>query len=538
MSDSTGVASASSANSLAQRHVIVHDFTEWRETARALIAQGVAPAQVSWRDQFAPDDLFAPHDLFAPAVALRTATTDAIPYDLHDGQPRHDLHLASDAQGALAPAAASAKPANTANTTNASNAATNALRIPRAMMLTLASAACHADIDRWAFLYQVVWRWQQGDRAVLSPADSDGARLAAMVKAVRHEEHDMHAYLRFRERPIEAGAPRFVAWFEPIHDILPQVAQHFAKRMGRISWMIATPRATVMWDGLTVHTTAALLRGPADIDDAGEALWLTYYRSIFNPARLNADLMHSHIPSRFWKNLPEGSVVPTMVANAAAGARRVGQVDRVGQRDGSVIAISAERAQPQRALATTLSQCRRCPLWEHATQAVAGVGPRDAHIMLVGEQPGDREDLAGVPFIGPAGQLLDTILQRAQLPRDSVYLTNAVKHFKWEPRGKRRIHKTPAQREIAACADWLEQELADVKPQVVVTLGSTALKAVTGDSRAALADHLGKPIKQDGRWVVAIYHPSYVLRVQSDDEKARAIEVMIDGLRAAQRLCT
>lgn len=496
------------ANPRKHRNLAVHDFDEWRKLARALLMQGVEPADLSWRDQFAPIDLFDSTaeldninaDTPLSATAARTAMDVAI-----DGPPG-----ASQAE----------------------------MRIPREMMQTLTSASCHADNNRWAFLYQVVWRWHQGDHSVLSAADPDGARLAAMVKAVRHEEHDMHAYLRFRERSLEAGPPRFVAWFEPMHHILPQVAAHFSRRMGRISWMIATPNATVMWDGAELHTTAALLRGPADIDDAGESLWLTYYRSIFNPARLNADLMHSHIPSRFWKNLPEGSVVPAMVADAAAGARRVGQTETVGQRQGSVILIQAERAQPQRATVSTLSQCRRCPLWETATQAVAGVGPRNARIMLVGEQPGDREDLEGLPFVGPAGKLLDTVMQRAGLPRETVYLTNAVKHFKWEPRGKRRLHKTPAQREIAACVDWLERELEEVNPQIVVALGSTALKALTGDPRAMLTEQLGKPIAQDGRWIVAIYHPSYVLRVRGDEEKARAIEQMVNGLREAQRLCS
>jgi DNA polymerase len=156
--------------------------------------------------------------------------------------------------------------------------------------------------------------------------------------------------------------------------------------------------------------------------------------------------------------------------------------------------------------------------------------------MLVGEQPGDQEDLAGAPFVGPAGPLLDGVLAEAGLDRAKVYLTNAVKHFKWEPRGKRRLHKTPAQREIEACGYWLDKELAQVRPDVIVALGSTALKAVLGTPNVTLKDTLGKPIRHGGRWVVTVYHPSYVLRVPGAESKALARAAMVDGIQLAQRL--
>ncbi len=410
------------------------------------------------------------------------------------------------------------------------------LQVPRQLMEMLQSASCFRSDDRWAFLYRIVWRWQRGEREVISAADEDGQRLHAMVKAVRREIHDMHAYVRFRELPEDVGAPRFVAWYEPAHDVLPQVARHFAARMGRTSWMIATPDATVLWDGAKLHTTGALLRGPADIEDSGEALWLTYYRSIFNPARLNTRVMQSHIPSRFWKNLPEGKLVPAMVAEAANGAQRIGQAAAVGQRSGTMIPISAERAMPAREAPATLDQCRRCALWERATQAIAGRGPERARIMLVGEQPGDQEDIAGEPFIGPAGQLLDQVLQEAALERREIYLTNAVKHFKWEPRGKRRLHKTPAQREIAACRHWLTEEVARVRPDVIVAMGSTALKSLLDTSQASLTELLGKPFQHEGRWIIAVYHPAYVLRAPDAALKEEAFRQMVEGLNTARQL--
>ncbi|HEY5801157.1 MAG TPA: UdgX family uracil-DNA binding protein, partial [Burkholderiaceae bacterium] len=216
--------------------------------------------------------------------------------------------------------------------------------------------------------------------------------------------------------------------------------------------------------------------------------------------------------------------------------RRTGQTVSVGERRGTVIPIAPERAQPQRALPTTLDECRRCSLWEHATQAVPGTGPRRARVMLIGEQPGDQEDLAGLPFIGPAGQVLDSALREAGLDRGDVYVTNAVKHFKWEPRGKRRLHKTPAQQEVAACRHWLEEEMASVAPDIVVTLGATALKAVLRDDSATLAAHLGQPFRHEGRWIVAVYHPSFVLRAPDSAQRELARAVITAGLQEAAKL--
>ena len=495
--------------------LLVQDFAQWRAAARELLALDRAPHTVTWIGHADDGDLFstAPGDASPPGPALAETAGQAI--------------------GELPGQTESPKPTPKASST---------LRLPRKLMAMLETAACCREADRWAFLYRVVWRWQHGEQVVLSAADEDGSRLHAMVKAVHREEHDMHAYVRFRERPEADGAPRFVAWFEPAHDVLAQVAQHFVARMGRVSWMIATPDACVMWDSENLHHTGPLVRSASELNnaaghgDAGEALWLTYYRSIFNPARLNAKLLASHIPARFWKNLPEGNMVPEMVSQAAAGARRTGQFEAVGQRRGTTIPIAADKAQPQREAPSTLDQCRRCDLWQHATQAVGGTGPKHARLMLVGEQPGDQEDLAGEPFVGPAGQLLNRMIAEAGLDRKTLYLTNAVKHFKWEPRGKRRLHKTPAQREVEACGYWLDQELAHAQPDVVVALGSTALKAVLGNGSAALKDHVGTPIRHDGRWVVTVYHPSYVLRLPDEAAKTQARAVIVDGLKLAQGL--
>jgi DNA polymerase len=225
-----------------------------------------------------------------------------------------------------------------------------------------------------------------------------------------------------------------------------------------------------------------------------------------------------------------------MMSEAAMGARKVGQFQAVGQRKGTTIPIAAEDAQPERQQPSKLDECRRCELWQFATQAVGGTGPKKARIMFVGEQPGDQEDLAGQPFVGPAGKLLDSVCEAAGVDRDTIYVTNAVKHFKWEPRGKRRLHKTPAQKEIEACHYWLDKELEQVQPDVIVALGATALKSVMRSANVTLKNSIGHPVFHEGRWVVTTYHPSYVLRVPGEDAKHEAFQTMVASLKLAHEL--
>ena len=187
-----------------------------------------------------------------------------------------------------------------------------------------------------------------------------------------------------------------------------------------------------------------------------------------------------------------------------------------------------------RTLATAAQDCRGCDLYKHATQAVLGEGPKRARIMLVGEQPGDKEDVEGHPFVGPAGALLDRALADAGLPRDDVFLTNAVKHFKWEPRGKRRIHKKPRVSEMRACRPWLEAELRAVKPTIVVCLGATAAQSVFGP-QFKLMQQRGRVLPSElSPRTVARIHPSAVLRSPDADARRKAFETLVTDLRAAR----
>jgi uracil-DNA glycosylase len=176
--------------------------------------------------------------------------------------------------------------------------------------------------------------------------------------------------------------------------------------------------------------------------------------------------------------------------------------------------------------------CRMCPLWEKGTQTVFGEGPPNAPLMLVGEQPGDREDIEGRPFVGPAGRVLEDALQEAGIARDRVYVTNAVKHFKWVARGPRRIHDTPNEREVAACSPWLRSEIDLVTPSVLVCLGATAAKAMLGkDFR--VTRHRGEMFDQlEGPTLTATLHPSAILR-GPQERRREMLSGLVDDLRAA-----
>src|SRR3954447_14269045 len=174
--------------------------------------------------------------------------------------------------------------------------------------------------------------------------------------------------------------------------------------------------------------------------------------------------------------------------------------------------------------------CQDCPLWANATQTVFGVGDPHARVMMVGEQPGDEEDKKGLPFVGPAGRLLDKALSEAGVDREHLYVTNAVKHFKWQLRGKRRLHKTPAQREIDACHQWLEGEIAAIQPEIIVCLGATAAKALLGpDFRVSVSR--GKFVKSPhAPRVFATFHPSALLRLRDEAEKEVAFQQFVKDL--------
>jgi DNA polymerase len=397
--------------------------------------------------------------------------------------------------------------------------------------------ALHRSATRWELMYRLAWRVTHENRRLLEDAADPQVREAQqLAKAVGRDLHKMHAFVRFRLVVGEDGVSRYISWFEPDHLILERGARFFMRRFGSMDWVIATPDGTALWNQRELSFVSAPQREHLPRSDALEDLWRTYYRSICNAARINPAAMQREMPQKYWKLLPEAAEIGLLLRDSA---QRVAAFDERAARE------ARERHQPIQSPGPVpvpgptddkaLHECRRCDLWRHATQAVPGVGPADAQVMLVGEQPGDAEDLAGRPFVGPAGSVLDNALQAAGIDRATLYITNAVKHFKWEPRGKRRMHKTPAQQEVAACQHWLLQEIERVKPAVVVALGGTALRALA-DWQGSIDSARQQTLQSaDGSRLVATYHPAAILRAPPAEQQ-RLLQALIDDLRLASEV--
>ncbi|PSJ40732.1 UdgX family uracil-DNA binding protein [Allosphingosinicella deserti] len=447
------------------------DFDGWRDAARSLAGARVAPQDVAWRVGESAGDLFAA------------------------------------AAGPVAPGSAAAQGAP-------------AFSVPRGFVALAETVICHSDPERFSLLYALLLRVRDQPRVLDDAADPLVRRLEIMAKGVRRDIHKMHAFVRFREAE-DADGSRFVAWFEPEHHIVRAGAPFFARRFASMRWSILTPELSVHWDGARLTESPGASRADAPNGDPIEETWKTYYASIFNPARLKIGAMVKEMPRKYWKNMPETALVGELIAGAQA--REARMVDRSRDDIGGNAGVAWEGVRAE-AMA-----CTRCPLYRDGTQTVFGEGPLDAPLMFVGEQPGDQEDLAGRPFIGPAGQLFDRALGEAGIDRSAAYVTNAVKHFKFERRGKRRIHAKPDGGEIDACRWWLDQERSLLRPQITVALGATAARSLFG--RVVTISSMRGQAQQarDGGETWVTVHPSFLLRVRDnkEEEYARFVEDLV-----------
>ncbi len=383
--------------------------------------------------------------------------------------------------------------------------------VSRAFVDLAQSAICHRDPERFALLYAFLCRLRADPRAMEDPADPLLRRLELMAKSVRRDMHKMRAFLRFRAVADGEGAPHHVAWFEPEHHIVRANAGFFVRRFATMRWSILTPELSLHWDGDTLREGPGATKADAPAGDPLEALWETYYAAIFNPARLKIGAMLKEMPKKYWKNMPETASIGALVKGAQA--RETEMVRRSAARVGD----NAEKS--WKAVRAEAMRCTRCDLYKCATQTVFGEGPLNARILFVGEQPGDQEDVAGRPFVGPAGQLFDRALADAGVDRARTYVTNAVKHFKFVQRGKRRIHDKPDGGEIAACRWWLQQELALIRPPLIVALGTTAARSLFGKvvTISSLRGR-GHDLPEGGEaWVTV--HPSFLLRIRDNKEE-------------------
>ena len=450
------------------------DFDFWREAARALVQAGVSPECVAWIEPGGDGDLFA--------------------------------------AGEAAPAA----PAHAAP-----------VRANKRFVSLAKNAALHSDPERFALLYRLLWRLQRNPRIMEDKADPEVRRIEELDKNVRRDSHKMHAFVRFRLVEDGVGGEHYVAWFEPEHHILRANAGFFVRRFANMKWSILTPAGSLHWDGEVVSEGPPAQRGDAPGGDPIEDLWRSYYASIFNPARLKIGAMLKEMPRKYWKNMPEAALIPELVAGAQ---KRESAMVAAGTLD------MGARPETLAAIDKAIHACRKCPIGFLDNRAVMGEGPRDAALMIVGEQPGDQEDLAGRPFVGPAGQLLDRHLERVGIDRSAAYVTNAVKHFKYVHRGKRRLHQSPTAKEIDICRWWVESERAIVQPKLVLAMGASAARGMLGKT-VSISKARGAPIPlEDGSelWVTA--HPSYLLRLDGDARELQSRLFEADLAAVKERL--
>lgn len=460
------------------------DLDEWRDAARLLLSNDITPEKIDW-GQEQPDAF----DVFG---------------FIGDRRPLDDL-----------------------------KSGTKPIMVPKDFIPLAETVVCHTSRARFALLYRLLWRIQDNKKLLEALSDEDVVLAHKLEKSVRRDSHKMKAFVRFKEivdqQPSSTARRRFVAWFEPDHFIVKRVAPFFQRRFTDMDWILATPKGSAAWDGETLSFTAVPATKPST-EDATDDLWRIYFANIFNPARLKIKAMQTEMPKKYWKNLPEAELIPQLIGEAETkvAAMRARQASAPPAFH-SKLQTAGMSDEPPHGIEGTLEHekqlaraCSQCDLYKNATQMVFGEGPEDAEIMFVGEQPGDQEDLAGRPFIGPAGKIFDAALEQAGIERSNVYITNAVKHFKYTPRGKRRIHQKPNMGEIRACRWWLDRELKTIKPKLIVALGATALTSLT-QRQQRLGDMRGKTVSlsEEQRLFVTV-HPSYLLRIP--DPKAKKVE--------------
>ena len=462
-------------------------FAHWRDLARAALAQAIEPDGIDFEDATLP----SPPDLFG---ASPDGTEDLL------ARPENAL----------------AKP-----------------HVPKAFLQKAMIAGCHRDPQRWNLLYRSLWRLQRNRDLLKVEVDSDVNELVRMEQQVRRDEHKMHAFVRFRRVEEADGEEHFIAWYQPQHRILELAAPFFAERFAIMRWSILTPDGSVAWDPeeKQLRYGPPVPREHAPSGDELEELWKSYYGSIFNPARLNPTAMRGHMPTRYWGNLPEVDLLPKLMQTAES--RVQGMVATQSGKPSAAPFVPIVHTLG--AIHDALPSCKGCDLYCHATQVVPGRGSVHAPLVLVGEQPGDQEDKQGLPFVGPAGGVLRKALAEAGIHDADVYMTNAVKHFKFVQRGKVRLHQNPRMSEITACKPWLLAELDALKPKLVLCLGASASKSLLGGTFALMRDR-GKLLSTPyAEHVMATIHPSAVLRARDEPSREVLYRHLRDDLIAAQR---
>ncbi len=377
--------------------------------------------------------------------------------------------------------------------------------VPRALVALAGLAIQARDPERFDLLYRLVWRAQAGVLDLEDRSDQEVRRVRGLALAVRAEAHRMRSQLRY----LPTGG-RFVGWYRPAHYVLEANGQLLSRRFSDAAVSVLTPEGSAHWDqdGLRFGSGTDAAAVP---DDAGlQAYWRAYGRDLLDGAQPGT-------------SVPEAE--PLVEDPWPPDRAPIGPVVLATETDTAVEEAAGEAA-----------DCRRCPLYGPATQTVFGEGPVAARTIFVGEQPGDQEDVVGRPFVGPAGQLFNRAMLEAGLDRRTVYVTNAVKHFKFVQRGKRRIHQTPEAAEVKACSFWLDVERVRLRPALVVLLGATAARAVLGRA-VTISRERGRPIRlSETETAFVTVHPSFLLRVPDEDARHREYKAFVEDLRRVAAL--
>ncbi len=407
-------------------------------------------------------------------------------------------------------------------------------KVPSEFFKMAALVACARDEDRWSLLYRILYRLNHENPNLLKVSvDSDVRRAEVLAKSVSRDIHKMHAFVRFKKVDIE-GVETYVAWHKPEHLIIELGTPFFVRRFGDKPWSIFTSDASAHWDLKKLTFTEGIPQNEFHHSDSFDEVWKTYYKSIYNPARLKIKMMKSEMAPKYWSSMPEAEIIYDLIRETPKRLQNMAEEVRYQ----AVVPPHLEWSE----LKEKAMGCTACPLAAHASKTVFGEGNLDAEIMIVGEQPGDNEDVEGKSFVGPAGKILNEALAEAGLARESVYVTNAVKHFKWttDPRNPQlRKHSKASGTEMQACKPWLEAEIARVKPKLIIALGATAGTALFGRLVKIQSErgkiHHESPFAKN---LMISWHPAAILRANTPEEHLQRKQELITDLRAAVEAVT
>lgn len=405
------------------------------------------------------------------------------------------------------------------------------IKIPREFIKDAEFVSAFNDDSTWSLLYRLLYRIAFEQKNLMdNPLDNDVLDFHRRMKLVGRDLHKMHAFVRFKEIK-HNDESIYMAWHRPDYRILKFSAPFFTDRFNGMNWVIFTEDESMMWKNNELSFGPGISQKEAEAYDETEELWKTYYASTFNPARLKVKMMKSELPVRHWATLPEAQLIDGLIKEAPYMVDRFIETQRT-----SAVASIPVNVSSLSELRTALPNCSACTICSKATAPVMGEGPVNAEIVFVGEQPGLEEDIAGSPFVGPAGRLFMQALHEADISRDEVYLTNAVKAFKWKDSDGFKKHVNPSSFEISACRPWVKAELEMVKPKILVCLGASAAQSVFGKVMK-VSESAGKFFQTSlADYTIILPHPSAILRTQDQQMKMKMIEQFIADIAGLKDL--